>query len=115
MLSIDAMLTMLEFWMGCILGILGVILFVEGVWIKRDFRGRPMNRWHARSIVAQGVFTFALALHLALKPFDLQFLYRTALELPLLVVGLTSIGIMFYCLVRYENDVHPSTRNDSLN
>jgi len=103
-----------EFWTGVVLGKMALLLFVMGGWVKRDFRGRPMNRWHSWSIMAQGVFTLALALHLMLQPFDLRFPYRTAMEPPLLFVGLTSIGIMIYCMLRHANEAHLTIRDDGL-
>ncbi len=83
-LSIDVMLMTWEFWAGVVLGLRGYSLFVVGAWVKRDFRGRPLNRWYWRARMAQGVFTFALAAYLMLiSPLTWRFPYRIAIEWPL--------------------------------
>jgi hypothetical protein len=113
--EVDAMLRAGEFWLGVVLGIMGLFLFVLGAWVKVNIRGRSLNRWHRRALMAQGVFTFALAVHLMLQPLDLRLPFRTAIEWPLLFVGLTAIGIMLYALIRYSGEADPTIRGGGSN
>jgi hypothetical protein len=115
MMSIDVMLKMLEFWAGVALGIMGLLLFVMGTWVKCGIRGRSLNRWHCRALMAQGVFTFALAVHLMLQPLDLRFPHSIVIEWPFLFVGLSAMGIMLYCLIRYSGEARPTVRGDGPN
>jgi hypothetical protein len=112
--EVDAILRAWEFWLGVVIGIMGLFLFATGAWIKRDIRGRSLNRWRCRALMAQGVFTFALAVYLMLQPLDLRFPYRIAIEWPLVFVGLIAMGIMVYCIVRYASEAHPTIRGDGL-
>ena len=105
-------LEFLDFLAGGVLGIMGLLLFIVGARVKRDFRGRPHNRWYCRALMAHGVFTYALAVYLLLRPLDVPFPYSTATDSPLVFVGLIAMGITVYCILRYAIEAHPTIRSD---
>ena len=76
------MLSTWEFWAGVVLGIMGLFLFVMGAWVKRDFRGRALNRFRRQFALTQGIFTLTLAMELLLQHF-----YRKGPEGPHLSSG----------------------------